>query len=320
MKKYKSILITGCAGFIGSHLTDEMLSAGYEVIGYDAFTYAGKESNLNNAKTYKSFTLVKGDINDVNLLSSTVKKYNIDCIINLAAETHVDNSIKSSDIFVKTNIIGAKNILDVCKEHSCLLVHFSTDEVYGVSYSGKSFDETASLNPKNPYSATKASADHMIFAYANTYKIKYIIVRPSNNFGPRQHSEKFIPTILNSIACGKKIPIYGDGCQIREWTPVTETAKATKFILENSKENEIYNISSQIYFKNKDVVDMICKELNLSIDNLVEYVPDRLGHDFRYAVCSDKLKHMGYNIFVDFKDCLKDIIETDFINLHNIVS
>lgn len=317
MKNNRTILVTGCAGFIGSHVTDELLEAGYRVIGYDAFTYAGKESNLKKANEYSTFTLIRGDITDSSLLSSTIKKYSVDCIINLAAETHVDNSIKSSDVFVKTNIIGVKTILDICRDTSCLLVHFSTDEVYGVSPLGMAFKETDALNPRNPYSATKAAADHMIFAYANTYGIKYRIVRPSNNFGSRQHSEKFIPTILNSIQSGKKIPVYGEGNQIREWTPAKETAKATRFILENSKDNEVYNITSGIYFKNKDVILLICKELGISLENHIEYVQDRLGHDMRYAVSSEKLQKLGYSISMDFSEELRGVIENDFSGLWN---
>jgi len=317
MKKDKTILITGCAGFIGSHVTDELLDSGYSVIGYDSFTYAGKESNLNKAKTFNKFTLVKGDINDFNLLNDLVKKHNIDYIINLAAETHVDNSIKSSDIFISTNIMGVKNILDICKENKIFLIHFSTDEVYGVSDDGNPFLETNSLNPKNPYSATKAAADHLIVAYSNTYNVKYVLLRPSNNFGPRQHSEKFIPTILNSVILNKKIPLYGNGRQIREWTPVKETAKATKFILENLKENEIYNISSEMSLQNKEVIELICKELGILSENYIEYVKDRLGHDVRYAVSSNKLKKLGFSISVNFLENIKEIIKNDFSSLRN---
>ena len=317
MKNNRTILVTGCAGFIGSHVTDELLEAGYRVIGYDAFTYAGKESNLKKANEYSTFTLVRGDINDSSLLSSTIKKYSVDCIINLAAETHVDNSIKSSDVFVNTNIMGVKTILDICRETSCLLVHFSTDEVYGVSPLGMPFKETDALNPRNPYSATKAAADHMIFAYANTYGIKYIVIRPSNNFGSRQHSEKFIPTIMNSIMVGKKIPLYGKGNQIREWTSVVETAKATRFILENSKDNQIYNITSGMHLRNKDVIILICKELGISAEDHIEYVQDRLGHDLRYAVSSEELHKLGYFVSVDFSGDLRGVIENDFSGLWN---
>lgn len=316
MKKFKTILVTGCAGFIGSHVVDELLESDYNVIGYDAFTYAAKETNLNKAKNYNKFTLIRGDINDVNLLDSIVKKHSVECVINLAAETHVDNSIKSSDVFVRTNVMGVKNVLDVCKNNSCFLVHFSTDEVYGVC-KNCSFKETDSLNPKNPYSATKAAGDHMIFAYANTYDQKYVIIRPSNNFGPRQHSEKFIPTILNKLSNRKKIPIYGDGKQIREWTPVKETAKATKFILENFKKNQIYNVGSGLYMENKMVVETICKELGVNVKTNIEYVEDRLGHDIRYSISCTKLKKLGYVVKVDFLQTLKEIIVNDFNSLWN---
>ena len=314
----KNILITGCAGFIGSHVTDEFLSAGYRVIGYDSFTYAGKESNLTNAKTFgERFSLVRGSITDKPLLLETIKKHNIKWIINLAAETHVDNSIASCDVFINTNIVGTKTILDVCRETGCLLFHFSTDEVYGVSPIGLPFREVDALNPRNPYSATKAAADHMVLAYNNTFGTKYIMVRPSNNFGTRQHSEKFIPTILRSLSNRKKIPIYGRGEQIREWTSVEETAKAVVHILEHSPINEIYNITSGMYMKNIDVVKQICKLCNLPFDESVEFVQDRLGHDFRYAVSSSKLQKLGYFVSVDFETQVRKVIENDFSCLWN---
>jgi dTDP-glucose 4,6-dehydratase len=319
MKKFKSVLITGCAGFIGSHVTDEFLAAGYRVVGYDSFTYAAKETNLNKARSYSNFKLIKGDINDFSFLSSIIKEQDIDCVINLAAETHVDNSIKCSDTFLKTNIFGVKNILDICKANNIFFVQFSTDEVYGVSTDGTPFIESSPLNPKNPYSATKAAADHLIASYANTYGLKYLILRPSNNFGARQHKEKFIPTIFNSLLTNKKIPIYGLGNQIREWTPATETAKATRFIVENSPNNEIYNITSELFFENKKVVEIICDVLKLNYLDCITFVPDRPGHDMRYAISSCKLTNLGYKVKVNFIDTLKDIIKTDFVTLTNVV-
>lgn len=314
-----TILITGCAGFIGSHVTDTFLKAGYRVIGYDSFTYAGKASNLHGAMTYgNQFTLVRGDIQNKNRLISTIKETGgIDWIVNLAAETHVDNSIHDCGEFINTNINGTKVLLDVCREIGCKLLHFSTDEVYGVSPLGIPFTETDNLNPRNPYAATKAGADHMIKAYANTYGTEYLLVRPSNNFGVRQHNEKFIPTIINSLRNNKKIPIYGEGNQIREWTSVKETAKATVFILENSPINETYNITSGFYAKNIDVVRAICSFLSLEFSAQVEYVKDRLGHDFRYSVSSDKLDTLGYKVLSDFTTELKEVIYNDFIGLRN---
>jgi dTDP-glucose 4,6-dehydratase len=314
----KTVLITGCAGFIGSHVTDEFLSAGYRVIGYDSFTYAAKESNLQNAYSFGDrFTIINGSINDNIFLTKVVREYKVDCIINLAAETHVDNSIVSSDVFVNTNILGTKNILDVCRKERCPLLHFSTDEVYGVSPLGVPFTETDSLNPRNPYSATKASADHLISSYANTYGIKFILVRPSNNFGTRQHGEKFIPTILRNISKGSKIPIYGQGNQIREWTNAKETAKAVRFIFENSPPNEIYNISSGVYLENIKVVETICSLLELDINKVIQYVQDRPGHDFRYSVSSEKLNKLGYSVSSNFYEEIKEVIQNDFSGLWN---
>ena len=314
----QTVVITGCAGFIGSHVVDEFLGTGYKVIGYDAFTYAGKESNLVKAKTHGDmFVLVKGSINDVALLTETVKKYDAKWIINLAAETHVDNSIKSSDVFLHTNILGTKAVLDVCRDTGCILLHFSTDEVYGVSTIGIPFIEKNALDPQNPYSATKAAADHLIATYRNTYGTKHIIVRPSNNFGTRQHSEKFLPTILRSIGAGKRIPVYGDGKQIREWTNVCETAKAVRFVFENSPLNEVYNITSGMYLKNIDVIRIVCTMLGLDMEQTVEYVEDRKGHDFRYSISSNKLAKLGYYISSNFSDDLKEVIDNDFSGLWN---
>jgi dTDP-glucose 4,6-dehydratase len=304
-----AIIVTGCAGFIGSHVTDHFLSNGYTVIGYDAFTYAGKMENLKFATSHPRFTLIKGSINDTKLLEDTVKNYNPKWIVNLAAETHVDNSIKSCDVFLQTNVLGTKSVLDVCSNRGVQLLHFSTDEVYGVPNGGNSFIEDSLLNPKNPYSASKAAADHLIMAYANTYGLQYIIVRPSNNFGPRQHEEKFLPKIIKNLLAGKKIPVYGDGSQIREWTFVKTTAAATRFILENSKMNETYNITTGEFMRNVDVVNRVCEMVNLYAPDFIEYVADRLGHDFRYSINSDKLKRLGFEFCDEFEKRLWETIQ-----------
>jgi dTDP-glucose 4,6-dehydratase len=305
----ETIVITGCAGFIGSHVTDHFLANGYTVVGYDAFTYAGKVENLKFAVSHPRFTLVEGSINDTKLLEETVRKHDAKWIVNLAAETHVDNSIKSCDVFLQTNVLGTKSVLDVCRNTGTKLLHFSTDEVYGVPHGWVSFVEESSLNPKNPYSASKAAADHLIMAYANTYGLQYIMVRPSNNFGPRQHEEKFLSKMIKNLLAGKKIPVYGDGLQIREWTFVKTTAAATKFILENSKMNEIYNITTGEFMRNIDVVNKVCEMVQLHAPDFIEHVPDRLGHDFRYSINADKLKRLGFKISDNFDSMLWDTIK-----------
>ena len=310
MKNNRTILVTGCAGFIGSHLTDELLEAGYRVIGYDAFTYAGKESNLKKANGYSTFTLVRGDINDSLLLSSTVKKYSVDCIINLAAETHVDNSIKSSDVFLKTNIMGVKTILDICRETSCLLVHFSTDEVYGhLELNETPFTETTRLNPRSPYSATKASADLLVLSYVNTYGINACITRCSNNFGENQHEEKLIPKIVKNILENKKIPIYGKGENIRDWIYVEDHIDGIEKVLLKGKSGEVYNFGGNSEITNielcKQILSMMGKKTSV-----IEFVNDRPGHDFRYSIDYTKAtKQLNWNPKYTLEK-LKDVIES----------
>ena len=304
----KKIMITGCAGFIGSHVTEEFLSAGYDVVGVDLFTYAGKMENLETALKHPNFHLIdKICITNKSALDFFTREYNFDWVVHLAAETHVDNSIESSDVFMKTNILGTKSILDFCLEQKIKLLHFSTDEVYGPTYN-KTFIERSKLNPTNPYSASKAAAEHLVTSYANTYGTEYIMVRPSNNFGPRQHDEKFLPTILRKLKSGEKIPVYGDGKQEREWMHVKETAKATRFILENSRMNETYNVSSNFHLKNIEVVKRVCKLMDKNPDECIEYVEDRPGHDFNYSINPAKMNKLGYTVHNDFDEHVKELL------------
>lgn len=304
-----SVIVTGCAGFIGSHVTEEFLSAGYEVIGVDCLTYAGKRSNMSTFIENEKFTFHERNIIDTFYMEEIIKRRDdVDWIVNLAAETHVDNSIKDDMTFINTNILGVKFLLDVCISTGCKLLHFSTDEVYGVA-ENKPFTEESPVRPKNPYSATKAAGDHLIESYANTHGVEYTIVRPSNNFGPRQDAEKFLPTIMRNIKAGNRIPIYGDGKQIREWTYVKETAKATKHILENCSTGEIYNIGSEFYMKNIDLVEKVCDNINLDITKNIQFVEDRPGHDFKYSITSKKLNNTGFHLKNDFENQLKETIK-----------
>ena len=226
------IMITGCAGFIGSHATEEFLKAGYDIVGVDALTYAGSTENMSGF--IDDIMFVHADICDDKKIRSLVKDEGIEYIVNFAAETHVDNSIDSCKNFIKSNVDGVRSLLDACRDFGCSLLHVSTDEVYGSAMDG-SFTEDDILSPRNPYSATKAAAEHLITSYANTYKTDYKMVRMSNNFGPRQHSEKLIPTILKSLSLGKKIPIYGDGSNIRDWFYVKDCVKMVRGILEKGE-------------------------------------------------------------------------------------
>jgi dTDP-glucose 4,6-dehydratase len=294
IKSGSTVIITGCAGFIGSHVTEHLLACGYKVVGIDKMTYAGKLSNMKDFILNDDFSFYMKDINIFNEIEKVINEYDVSAIINCAAETHVDNSIIDCTNFLQTNIMGVKNLLEICKIKNIPLLHFSTDEVYGDAIC-TSFIEESPLKPKNPYSASKAAADHLIASYNNTYKIKYLIVRPSNNFGPRQHKEKFIPTILRKLKANEKIPIYGNGKQKREWTYVKDTAKAIELLLNKGVVNEIYNISSNHEEVNINVVSLICKKLNIDFNSAVQYVPDRLGHDFRYSVNCDKIKSLGFS-------------------------
>ena len=309
MVPMNNILITGCAGFIGSHTVDLFLKdLNYNIVGIDCLTYAGNMSNLKEAQNKENFKFIKIDICETQKLLEIVNKNNINHIINFAAETHVDNSIKSSKSFIHSNIEGVRSILEICKIENIGLFHISTDEVYGSTISN-SFVESDRLSPANPYSATKAAAEHLIKAYENTYGIKNIMVRPANNFGPRQHKEKFIPTILRSISKNKKIPIYGTGKNVRDWLYVKDTAKAIKFILENSDYGEVYNISPSNELANIDLVKKIIKKMNKEFISSVEFVSDRLGHDLRYSISSKKLKMISFDSFSNFDASLSDTIE-----------
>lgn len=298
------VMITGCAGFIGSHVLECFLDAGHEVVGVDCESYAANVRFIDNIVS-KNFTynkrrigdLTHADLNDVSL------------VVNLAAETHVDNSISNTTPFVQTNLVETERLIKLCSESEVPLLHFSTDEVYGQALEG-TYDESQKLDPRNPYSATKAAADHMISAYQNTHGMKATIIRPSNNFGPRQNGEKFIPTIVRSLKNNKKIPVYGKGEQIREWTYVKHTANASLQLAEKMVRgeslNEIYNFSTNIEMKNIDLVQKIC---NMSgYEPEIVFVKDRLGHDHRYSVSSEKITSIGISIVTDINKELEETI------------
>ena len=301
-----NILITGCAGFIGSHAVDLFLSRGYSVIGVDCLTYAGSINNMEKALNHKNFKWYKNDICDTESIISYCIDHKISWILNFAAETHVDNSIDSIDNFIHSNILGVKSLLEVCRKTDTNIFQVSTDEVYG-SVSHGSFSEDSILSPKNPYSATKAAAEHLVTSYSNTHGVKYIIARPSNNFGPRQHREKFIPTILGSLSCGKKIPVYGNGKNIRDWLYVKNNVMIIEKMIRHSQLNEIYNITSCNEMSNIELINKITNILNLDFKSNVTFVNDRLGHDFRYSICDKKIKERGFQVESSFE---KDLVDT----------
>lgn len=303
----KNIMITGCAGFIGSHAVDLFLKKGYRVIGVDCFTYAGNEENIKHQYKNSKFKIYKENICSTEAIKSICEEEKIDWIINFAAESHVDNSIDSCDNFIKTNVVGVKSILEICKNLDIKLFHISTDEVYGSILDG-SYKEGDKLSPRNPYSATKAAAEHLILSYANTYGIEYLIARPSNNFGPRQHREKFLPTVIRSLKSGKKIPLYGTGQNIRDWLYVKDCVKFIEYILNNSPMNEIYNITYNNEHRNCDIIEKALESFKIKFEDAVEYVPDRLGHDFRYSINNDKIMTLGFTIESNFDSNFKETI------------
>jgi len=302
-----NVLITGCAGFIGSHAVDHFLSEGYSVIGVDCLTYAGDMKNLKLALESEKFSFFKDDICNTSNIIELCENYNIKWIINFAAETHVDNSIDSCTGFIHSNIAGVHSLLECCRLTKTMLFHISTDEVYGSIKLG-SFNENSKLNPRNPYSATKAAAEHIITSYHNTHDINFLMARPSNNFGPRQHREKFIPTILRSIKAGKRIPVYGDGKNIRDWLYVKDNVAAIQFILENSKLNETFNITLGDERSNIETVEIILDVMKKEFKESVEFVPDRLGHDFRYSIDNSKLASLGFSRRTNFRDQIEETI------------
>ena len=298
------VMITGCAGFIGSHVLECFLDAGHEVVGIDCESYAANVKFIDNVINEK-FQYHKKRIGD--LCHTDVS--DVSLVVNLAAETHVDNSISNTAPFVQTNLVETEHLIKLCSRNQVPLLHFSTDEVYGQALEG-TYDESQKLDPRNPYSATKAAADHMISAHQNTHGMKATIIRPSNNFGPRQNGEKFIPTIVRSLKNNKKIPVYGKGEQIREWTYVKHTASATLQLAEKMVRgeslNEIYNFSTNIEMKNIDLVKKIC--IMSGYEQKIEFVKDRLGHDHRYSISSEKISSIGIIIKTNINEELEETI------------
>ena len=303
-----NVLITGCAGFIGSHTTEVFLSHGHTVVGVDCMTYAASLDNLKEISGHENFIFYIDNICNTKMIENLVTNHNVDWIINFAAETHVDNSIENCDKFIESNILGVKSLLSVCKDTGVKLLHISTDEVYGSIKDG-SFIEDDSMSPKNPYSATKAAAEHMVSAYSNTYGTESIIVRMSNNFGPRQHREKFVPTIISKLLSGEKIPVYGDGKNIRDWFYVKDCAKMVYTVFEKGKVGEIYNLTHSNEMTNLDIVKIVCNACNRNPESSISFVTDRLGHDFRYSISNEKVRNLGIEKPQDFIKSIKETVD-----------
>ena len=303
-----NILVAGCAGFIGSHFVDLLVSKrrlGDYIVGYDRLTYAGLLSNVNQSID----EFISGDICNSTLLQYVCTKNKIDWIVNFAAETHVDNSIKGCNEFVDTNVKGVLSILDACRLFDIKYLHVSTDEVYGPADIGISFIESDRFAPMNPYAATKAAAEHLVQSYINTHNVAAKIVRPCNNFGPRQHDEKFIPTIINAIKAQQAVPVYGDGNQIRDWLFVRDCAAMIYDVFMRGQFSAAYNLTVKNELTNNELVSMLHGFMNVEYNKNIKYVNDRPGHDRRYSIDNALFNtHMGFYTCVPFNAALHETV------------
>ncbi len=310
------LLVTGGAGFIGSNFVNYILERyiDYKVIVFDILNrYSANPDIKIKFKKYKNFTFIKGDITKKDQVEKAVKK--VDAIINFAAETHVDRSIIDPSPFIKTNIYGTKILLDTAKKYKIKkFIQISTDEVYGSLEKGKA-DENTKLNPGNPYAATKASADLLCLSYFNTYRVPVLITRSSNNFGPFQFPEKFIPLFITNALEDKELPLYGDGKNIRNWLFVEDNCAAIATVLLKGKIGEVYNIGGNIEIENIKVALKILNILGKS-EQMIKYIKDRPGHDKRYALDSSKIKKIGWKPKYKFDEALEKTVEWYSNNLN----
>ena len=300
------MLVTGGAGFIGSCFIRHILNkySDYKVINLDALTYAGNIENLNDVKENPNYTFVKGNICDKSLVYDLTK--DVDCIVNFAAESHVDRSIADPEIFVDTNIKGTLNLLQAVKENkvSCYL-QVSTDEVYGTLGKEGYFYETTPLAPNSPYSASKAGADLLVRASFETYKLPVKITRCSNNYGPYQYLEKLIPFFISRLLKGEKVPVYGDGLNVRDWLYVYDHCSAIDSVLHKGRVGEVYNIGGHNEKTNLEITRLILDAMGKD-ESYIKYVEDRLGHDRRYAISNDKISsELGWEPSVTFEEGIK---------------
>lgn len=318
----KNIIITGGAGFIGSHVVRLFVNKypEYHIINLDNLTYAGNLSNLKDIEDKSNYTFIKGDICNFDLVMQLLKKYNVDGIIHLAAESHVDRSIKDPFTFARTNVMGTLTLLQAAKLYWETLpegyegkqfYHISTDEVYGaLMFDDTLFTEETKYDPHSPYSASKASSDHFVRAFHDTYGMPVIVTNCSNNYGPYQFPEKLIPLFINNIIHRKPLPVYGKGENVRDWLYVVDHARAIDVIFHHGKNAETYNIGGFNEWKNIDIIKVIIKTVDRLLGNaedhsldLITYVTDRKGHDLRYAIDSSKLKReLGWEPSLQFEE------------------
>lgn len=319
----QTLLITGGAGFIGSNFISYLLKSekNIKVVNLDLLTYAGSPKNLEDLENDPNYIFYKGDICDRLLLEKLFKKYNFTGVIHFAAESHVDNSIQNPDAFVKTNVFGTFTVLDVAKNFwmsapnsykkrfkNARFHHISTDEVYGSLSDKGLFSEKTPYAPNSPYSASKASSDFMVRSYYHTHGLNVVTTNCSNNYGPRQHEEKLIPTIIRKALSGKKIPIYGDGKNIRDWLYVLDHCKGIQLVFKEGQAGETYNIGGQNEYNNLYIVNKVCEILDTlqprecSFKEQIQFVSDRPGHDYRYAIDATKIeRELGWKASENFE-------------------
>jgi dTDP-glucose 4,6-dehydratase len=307
----KKILVTGGAGFIGSNFVNYLLSnrKDISVVNLDKLTYAGNLKNLVEVENLPNYTFIKGDIINNELVRYIFEKFGITHVINFAAESHVDRSILGSEVFFRTNVLGTNVLLENAKLFGVeKFIQISTDEVYGSLGPEGQFEETTPLQPNSPYAASKAAADMMALAFHHTYGVPVVITRCSNNYGQFQFPEKLIPLMIINILNNKKLPVYGDGLNVRDWIYVIDHNKAVELVLDKGKVGEVYNIGANTEKPNIEIVKLILNQLGKS-EELIEYVKDRPGHDRRYAINSGKIKkELGWQAGFTFEDAMKDTI------------
>ncbi|CAL2103426.1 dTDP-glucose 4,6-dehydratase 1 [Tenacibaculum sp. 190130A14a] len=335
----KKILITGGAGFIGSHVVRLFVNkyTNYMIYNLDALTYAGNLENLKDVESAENYKFIKGDITDEDFINNLFEEFKFDAVIHLAAESHVDRSITDPLAFAKTNILGTMILLNAFKAinqndwDNKRFYHVSTDEVYGTLGETGLFEETTPYDPNSPYSASKASSDHFVRAYGETYKMPYVVSNCSNNYGANQFPEKLIPLFINNIIQHKSLPVYGDGKYTRDWLYVVDHAVAIDLVFHKGINGETYNIGGFNEWQNIDLIKVLCSQMDEKLgrdkgtsEKLITYVKDRPGHDLRYAIDASKIeKELGWNPSVTFEEGLSKTIDWYLENkewLHNVTS